>query len=174
MNRDTNSIAERHGFAQENLVSIVLVNKANSKEAKTFLSAFISAIIAVRVFSFVLLIVKWKKINGGLIFRREREILVNTAKAYPYLNAKHRDAQTNQRKKAAYKAIAAAVSAVGVARWTADECRKKIQVLTSEAKSAAAERERNIRRTGGGPPPAPLTAGSTKQRAGFGAGCELY
>ena len=79
------------------------------------------------------------------------------AKAYPYLNAKHRDPQTNQCKKAAYKAIAAAVSAVGVTRWTADKCQKKIQVLTSEAKSMAAEWEKNMQRTGGRPQPAPLT-----------------
>ena len=89
---------------------------------------------------------------------REIEILVNTVKAYPYLNAKYRHVQTNQRKKAAYKAIADAIGAVGVAKRTADQWRKTIQVLMSEAKSAAAERERNMRRTGGGPPPAPLTA----------------
>ena len=89
---------------------------------------------------------------------REIEILVTTATAYPHLDANHRDVQTNQRKKAAYEAIAAAVSAVGVARRTADQWRKTIQMLTSEAKGAAAERERNMRRTGGGPPPAPLTA----------------
>ena len=81
---------------------------------------------------------------------REIAVLLETAKAYPILTAKHRDANTNSRKNAAYEAISRAVSAVGVARRSADEVRKKLTTVQSEVKSKAAFIAKKRHRTGGG------------------------
>ena len=89
---------------------------------------------------------------------REMEALLEEAKKCRYLHEKHRTADSNDKKKQAWKAIARAVSAVGVASRTPEECRKKLQCLRSVAKTKAADLSRARRMTGGGSPPPPLTS----------------
>lgn len=89
---------------------------------------------------------------------KEIKVLIDSTKDhYKHLVAKHRDANTNAKKKRAYSMIARAVSAVGVANRTEIECRKKYASLQSNVKAKAGNiaRERNL--TGGGPPPTALT-----------------
>ena len=83
---------------------------------------------------------------------------MDEAKKRPYLNESHRGANSNARKNKAWDEIAKSLSALGVANRTPKECRKKLQGLRSSVKSKAAEISRTSRKTGGGPPPLPLTS----------------
>ncbi len=66
------------------------------------------------------------------------------------------DVETNAKKQRIWKEISAAVSAVGVAQRSDDECRKKVNNLQSFVKTKAANIRSESSKTGGGPPPKPL------------------
>ena len=74
------------------------------------------------------------------------------------LQSKLTNAITNQRKNKIWDNINNEINAIGVANRTASEIKEKCKNLTSFAKKTFANVNRQMRKTGGGPPPKEPTA----------------
>ena len=74
-----------------------------------------------------------------------------------YSKWKHGDVKTNAKKNREWREISATVSVVGVAQRSDGECRKKASNLQSLVKTKAANIRSESSKTGGGPPPKPLS-----------------
>jgi hypothetical protein len=71
------------------------------------------------------------------------------------LQSKWPNAITNQRKNKIWDKITQEINAIGVANRTTSEVKEKWKNLTSSAKKKFADVNRQMRKTGGGPPPNP-------------------
>ena len=74
------------------------------------------------------------------------------------LQSKLTNAITNQKKNKIWDNINNEINAIGVANRTASEIKEKCKNLTSSAKKTFAHVNRQMRKTGGGPPPKEPTA----------------
>ena len=91
-------------------------------------------------------------------FQCSIEVLIEHSHKFCHiLNSKHRDVETNAKKDRVWREISAAVSVVGVAQRSDDECCKKASNLQSLVKTKAANIRSESSKTGSGPPPKPLS-----------------
>ncbi|XP_061187167.1 nuclear apoptosis-inducing factor 1-like [Saccostrea echinata] len=87
----------------------------------------------------------------------EIEIIKNQVKLHPILEAKHSNTVTNAKKQAIWLEIVRKVNAVGVAKRSLTEVKDKWRNMCREAKLKFTENRRQMTKTGGGPPPTPLS-----------------
>uniref|UniRef100_A0A8W8NN17 Myb/SANT-like DNA-binding domain-containing protein n=1 Tax=Magallana gigas TaxID=29159 RepID=A0A8W8NN17_MAGGI len=87
----------------------------------------------------------------------EMNIIHNEVKANPVLESKFSNVITNQKKQAIWLNITEKVNAVGNTKRTINEVRDKWRNMCRDAKQKFAEHRREAKRTGGGPPPTPLS-----------------
>lgn len=88
-------------------------------------------------------------------------IIHNEVKANPVLERKFSNTCTNQKKQTIWLGITEKVNAVGNTRRTVNEVRDKWRNMCRDAKQKFAEHRRESKRTGGGPPPTPLSQSVT-------------
>ncbi|XP_028407876.1 nuclear apoptosis-inducing factor 1-like [Dendronephthya gigantea] len=74
------------------------------------------------------------------------------------IQSKLTNAVTNQKKNKIWENITKEINAIGVANRTTSEIKEKWKNLTSSAKKTFADVNRQMRKTGGGPPPKEPTA----------------
>lgn len=91
----------------------------------------------------------------------EMNIIHNEVKANPVLESKFSNTCTNQKKQNIWLGITEKVNAVGNTRRTVNEVRDKWRNTCRDAKQKFAEHRRESKRTGGGPPPTPLSQSVT-------------
>ncbi|XP_062620665.1 nuclear apoptosis-inducing factor 1-like [Saccostrea cucullata] len=81
----------------------------------------------------------------------------NEVKQNSILESKHSNTVTNQKKQSVWKSITEKVNAVGTAHRTVTEVKDKWRNMCRDAKQKFAEHKRESKKTGGGPPPTPLS-----------------
>ena len=87
----------------------------------------------------------------------EVSIIHNEVKQNPILESKFSNTLTNQKKQSIWKTITEKVNAVGNAQRSLTEVKDKWRNMCRDAKMRFAEHRRESQKTGGGPPPAPLS-----------------
>nr|XP_022286425.1 nuclear apoptosis-inducing factor 1-like [Crassostrea virginica] len=87
----------------------------------------------------------------------EVSIIHNEVKQNPILESKFSNTLTNQKKQSIWKTITEKVNAVGNAQRSVTEVKDKWRNMCRDAKMRFAEHRRESQKTGGGPPPAPLS-----------------
>lgn len=85
------------------------------------------------------------------------EIIKNQVRLNPILKAKHSNTVTNDKKKHIWRNIIDKVIALGVSRRTIPEVKDTWRDMCREAKLKFTEHRRQRQKTGGGPPPTPLS-----------------
>ncbi|XP_062587003.1 uncharacterized protein LOC134248607 [Saccostrea cucullata] len=81
----------------------------------------------------------------------------NEVKQHPIHESKHSNTVTNQKKQAVWKSITEKVNAVGTAHRTMTGIKDKWRNMCRDAKQKFTEHRRESKKTGGGPPPTPLS-----------------
>lgn len=105
----------------------------------------------------VVCIKKERKARSQNFSLTETEIIKNQVRLNPILEAKHGNTVTNAKKQHIWRNITDKVDAVGVSQRTVQEVKDKWRNMCREAKLKFTEHRRQSQKTGGGPPPTPLS-----------------